>query len=391
MIASWWLACVDDPLAGLVLVGSDPPDRPIAGLAPEWQARFDQGDALFEQAFRGSTGLGPVYIRAACASCHADDGRGPGEVQKFVVVEPDGVTPSSDLLPWGHTARPYVAGGATTPLVPPDRADLRITTRAPNPVFGRGYLEAVREDEVERVAQQQAARGDAITGRPNRVPWQSEPNPDAEFHSFGPGDVVLGRFGLKGRIGTLDEFAADALQGDLSITSPLRPDELPNPDGRVDDDRPGVDVDAEVVNLLADYVRLLAIPERVPTDGADLFDAVGFAACHVVALRTRDDHPVPQLRDVEAELYTDLLLHDLGEPWGDSLPEFEASGTEWKTAPLVGLRHLPTYLHDGRAHTVEQAILGHRGDGSEADDVIDAFEALSPSDRGVVLRFVESL
>ena len=79
----------EDPLAGLVLVGTDPSDAPIASLDADWAERFAAGDALFEATFREASGLGPVYVRHACGSCHADDGRGPGIVDKFVRVEAD--------------------------------------------------------------------------------------------------------------------------------------------------------------------------------------------------------------------------------------------------------------------------------------------------------------
>lgn len=383
-----------DPLAGLILVGADPPDAAIADLPAPWADRFAEGDVAFDAVYRDATGLGPAYVRQACTSCHADDARGPGVVEKFVRVEPDGVTPRADQsgLPWGHTARPHVAGGATTPLLPPsDLPDLLVTARLAPPVFARGYVEAVADEEMERVEAEQAAAGE-VSGRVHRVAWQSAANPDARFHDHGPGDEgLVGRFGLKARIATLDEFVADALQGDLSITSPLRPDELPNPDGRADDLRPGVDVDLDTVNVVADYVRLLAIPARDDVPGADVFAEVGCAACHVPRLRTRDDHPVPALAGIDAPLYSDLLLHDLGAALADGMIEGDAGPSEWKTAPLVGVRHQRALLHDGRARDVEEAIVAHGEPDSEAAASVDAFLALPEAERAVLVRFVESL
>jgi CxxC motif-containing protein (DUF1111 family) len=369
----WLVACApDDPLAGLILVGDDPPDAPLAGLSGEWLDRFTVGDARFEAPFREATGLGPVYVRSSCAACHADDARGPGVVEKFVLVDDDG-EPLVDqsALAWGHTARPHVAGGATTPLVPPDAPGLLVTTRSPPAVFGRGWLEAVREDELRRVAEEQAAGDEGVSGRIAALP-----------------DGV-GRFGLKARVPTLEAFAADALLGDMSITSPTLPDELPNPDGLADDLRPGVDVDAAFVTSLADYVRLLAIPERRPTDGLALFEDAGCATCHVPHLRTRADHPVSQLRDQDAAVFTDLLLHELGA--SDGLAEGDAGPSEWRTPPLMGLRHLRNLLHDGSADTVEDAILAHGADGSEALTSVDRFLSLPDADQQTLLTYVESL
>ena len=101
-------------------------------------------------------------------------------------------------------------------------------------------MEAVLDSEIERVEREQAARTDGIHGRINRVTYASEPNPDDLARTYAKGDAgLIGRFGLKARIATLDDFTADAFQGDMGITTPLRPVELPNPDGLTDDRQAG--------------------------------------------------------------------------------------------------------------------------------------------------------
>src|SRR5204862_462561 len=87
-------------------------------------------------------------------------------------------------------------------------------------------LLAGADAEIERVAAEEAGRDDGTHGRINHVVYASESNPDTRYHRHAKGDVVIGRFGLKARIGTLDDFTADALQGDMGITNPLRPGEL---------------------------------------------------------------------------------------------------------------------------------------------------------------------
>lgn len=375
-----------DPLAGLTVVSEDPSDSPIAGLDAAWMERFNEGDSAFEALFRDAQGLGPAYIRASCASCHAEDARGPGIVTKVVV--PDDPELDAALLPYGHTERPYVAGGATTPLLAPDDARILRSTRAPPAVFGRGYLEAVTDETILALAAEQAAEGE-VSGRANLVTCDFEANPDGRFFACEPGSTVVGRFGLKARVPTLDGFAADAYQGDMAITSPMRPFELPNPDGLTDDALPGVDIDLETVNLTADYMRLLAIPDRADVDGAALFEDAGCATCHVPTLPTRPDWPVQSVAGIDAPVFTDLLLHDMGV--SDGLHDQDAGASEWRTAPLIGLRFLKSYLHDGSAQTVEDAILAHAAEGSEANDAVDRFEALSAADRATLLTYVESL
>jgi CxxC motif-containing protein (DUF1111 family) len=385
-----------DPLAGLTIVGDDPTDVPLASASTSERARFVEGDGRFDAFFRESDGLGPLYVRQACSSCHDGAGRGPGAVQKMAMVEEDGVTPLPDqsALPFGHTARPFMAAGATSPIAPPEVAGVKVSSRLGPPVFGRGYLEAIDDAEILRLEAEQASRDDGIHGRANRVTFHSKANPDQPFHDHQEGDAdLLGRFGFKARVATLDDFTADAFQGDMGITSPLRPVELPNPDGMIDDALAGVDVDLETVNVIADYMRLLEIPQRSPPEGpgAALFAEARCDVCHAPSMRTRDDYPIPALAGIDAPAFTDLLLHDMGSALADGLTDESASGRSWRTAPLIGLRHMPSFLHDGRARTVELAVLAHEGEGSEANDSVSRFRALSFDDRAALLAFVEAL
>ena len=367
-------------------------DVPIDGLSRDDVTRFDDGDALFGLPFQPADGLGPLYIRTSCEACHREGARGPGLVQKIAIVEPDGVTPASDLsaLPWGHTERPGLAAGATTPITAPAVPGIKVTIRVGPPVFGRGYLEAIDDAEMLRVEAAQAARGDAIHGRANRTAFASLPNPDPTFGGLQTGQAVLGRFGLKARIAVLDDFTADAFQGDMGLTTPMRPSELPNPDGLADDLRAGVDLGQDHIDRIAFYLRRIAIPRRVGlTDGgAALFAQVQCAACHVPSLRTRADYPIPELAGIDAPVYTDLLLHDMGAALADGQTDGSATSPGWRTAPLIGLRFAASYLHDGRAATVTDAVLAHDG---EAADSRTRFQALSPDDQRTLIDFVSAL
>lgn len=134
-----------------------------------------------------------------------------------------------------------------TPLVAPSNPTVKVTIRLGMPLMGH-YMEAVLDSEIKRVAAAQAARTDAIHGTINMVAYSSEPNPDTTYWTYKKGDMTIGRFGVKAREPTIDDFVADALQNDIGITSPLRPTEFANPDGLIDDLKPGVDVTAEHVN-----------------------------------------------------------------------------------------------------------------------------------------------
>ena len=259
----------------------------------------------------------------------------------------------------GTLLRPHATTGSGDPI-PPDT--LR---RFGPPVFGRGYVEAVADSEIERVARSQRNHPH-VSGRSPRL-----------------AGGAIGRFGLKSRLATLDAFVADAYLNDMGITSPHQPHE------EGDDGKPGVDLADGVVEQVADYVRMLAIPPRVAgVPGADLFERVGCAVCHVPELATRSDYPVPQLAGIAAPIYSDLLLHDMGEELADGIAEGAASGSEWRTAPLIGVRHLSALLHDGRARDVRGAIEAH---GGEAGFARDAFLGLEPAQQDRLVRFVESL
>lgn len=371
---------------------ADPVDTPLHGASQDEVTRFHDGDAVFELPRRDADGLGPLYIRHACADCHQAGVRGPGLVQKMSVVQADGVTAAEDqsMLAYGHTVRPYVTAGAKTPILPPDDKAVKLSVRVGPPVIGRGYMEAVADSEIERMEAEQKGRDDGIHGRVNRVTYQSQENPDKTFasHTFGEKNLI-GRFGLKARVATLDDFTADAFQGDMGITSPMRPTEPANPDGLTDDDKAGVDVSIDDVNLAAFYMRLLEIPRReADPAGEALFVAARCSVCHAPSLKTRDDYPISLLAGIDAPVFTDFLLHDLGPDLADGMTDGDARGAEWRTAPLLGLRHSRTYLHDGRATSVEQAILLHAG---EAADSVQRFQALGQADRDTLVRFVEGL
>ena len=371
-------------------------DVPIDGLPESLVQRFEDGKERFQHVFEASEGLGPVFINHACASCHEHAGKGPGAATKMVKVTDDGATPADDQSAFlhGHTLRPHVAGPGTLGIEVPSKVpNVKMTQRIGPAVFGRGYMEAVADAEIERVAAAQAQRTDGISGRINRVAWGSERNPGQRIHDHRPGATgLIGRFGLKAQVATIDDFTAGAFLLDMGLTSPLRPAELPNPDDLADDDRVGVDVSAEVVNVVSDYARLLRLPPRGPLNarGQAAFEAALCHVCHVPSLRTREDYPIAALAGIDAPLYTDLLVHDMGVALSDGLQEGDASWREWRTAPLVGLRFFAArgYLHDGRAPTVADAIEAHDGEaaGSRA-----AYRALSDADRAALLELVSAL
>jgi CxxC motif-containing protein (DUF1111 family) len=394
------VAC-DEGAAGpereYTLVTADPTDVPVANLTPAERATFDVGDASFELRRRDTQGVGPIFIRRACASCHDEGLRGPGRVQKMVQLAEDGMSPAPDqpMLPYGETVRPYsTLDTGEAVVVPADDENILVTSRLPPAVLGRGYMEAVLDSEIERVAAAQAMRTDGISGRINRVTYDAAMNPGGGFHAFEPGQGnLIGRFGLKAARPALDDFVSRAFLLDIGLTSPLRPSELPAPEGSGDDAKPGVDLALAELLDTTNYVRTLAIPGRGEGSarGRELFDQVKCSVCHVPSMRTRKDYPIAALADMDAPVYTDFLLHDRGPSYADGVVEGSAQPSEWRTAPLIALRFFKAYLHDGSAHSVSEAIAAHAAPGSETAVAATLFFALPSSDQAELVKFVESL
>jgi CxxC motif-containing protein (DUF1111 family) len=409
------------PASDVAIQQGDPSDVPVDGLPDALVKLFNDGDSEFDSSLYPADGLGPLYTRDSCGGCHDNAARGPGLVQKMVFVGTDGLTPvanQSVFLPFGNTEHPLAVTqipGVKTHLLPPDldggllfdpdagdggeidagSDQLKVSIRLGPPVLGRGYMEAVADSEILRMESEQATRTDGIHGHVNHVTFVSLPNPDQTYDTNKTGDTVIGRFGLKARIATLDEFVADASQGDMGITTPMRPTEIANPDGITDDLKPGIDLTADEMNSRAMYMRLIAIPSRAPNPaGKALFEQATCNVCHAESLQTSATYPTAVLANIAAPIYTDMLLHDMGDTLADSVTggnEFEAGPRDWRTSALIGLRFDHAFLHDGRAPTIDAAILQHDGTGSEAHNAVSLYKALSPTDQQTLLEFVGSL
>jgi CxxC motif-containing protein (DUF1111 family) len=381
------------------------------------------GDAAFEAAFvtapaTVNPGLGPLYNHTNCDGCHRRDGRGLPQLgngptsQALVRVSlPSGIprvpggpvavpgfgtqlqdhavfgfTPEVRLtLAWDEEVGNYQDGGAYSlrrPRLSITDAEGRAlpsqmltSLRIGPPMFGRGLLEAIDAATLESLADPSDADGDGIAGRINS-PWD-------ELR----GESAIGRFGQKANTPTLQQQVAAAYANDMGVSNPMFPDS----DGRTD-------IDAATVDSVTFYLSTLAVPARADSSpaaerGEALFDDMGCARCHVPSLVT-GDHAIPALAQQRIWPYSDLLLHDMGEGLADGRPDFAATGSQWRTAPLWGIGLVQTvspgagYLHDGRARTFAEAILWH---GGEAQSAREAFRSASRSDREALLAFLAIL
>ena len=120
--------------------------------------------------------------------------------------------------------------------------------------------------------------------------------------------------------------------------------------------------------------------------GAVLFAQIGCANCHLPALKTGLSS-VPQLNNVTFFPFSDFLLHDMGS-LNDQIAQIDASGNEMRTASLWGIRVLTTFRHDGRASTLQAAILAHDGQGRTASK---NFSKPSTTSKNQLIAFLNSL
>jgi CxxC motif-containing protein (DUF1111 family) len=382
-----------DQLTTAAPVEGDVFDAAVAGLTAAELAAFVRGDAEFGRRFAPATGLGPIFNDASCAACHSGDGRGRLEnaLQRIGSAADDYLRSQG-----GPQIQDRAIPGIEPEHVP---AGAAVSLRLPPPVFGVGLIEAIPEATIVAQADPDDRDGDGISGRPNWV------QPGAYVPTTEPGGGAgprLGRFGRKAQVSNLLEQVVEAYHQDIGITSDYRPEENRNPLSSVPIEAVDHAVDPEIpaatVQAVVHYIRTLAPPypgadTEQRGEGRALFMTAGCAACHTPSLQTGPS-PIAALADKPVELYSDLLLHDMGEALADHRPDGSASGREWRTTPLWGLRLMRQFLngealllHDGRARTVEEAILLHDG---EAQRSRDAFAALSAPARRALLDFVES-
>jgi CxxC motif-containing protein (DUF1111 family) len=378
-----WLGC---GAPGSVEVAG-PAGAPLPGLDSTWLARFAEGQALFHTEFTPEQGLGPLFNQRRCSSCHdlpRLGGMGEEPITKATRFEP----PSRcDLL--------VAEGGdniqqrATPPLrelgvefedVPASAT--AVAAVVPPPLYGLGLLEAIPESDLLAREDPDDEDGDGISGRAGRTEAGR-----------------IARFGRKAEFATLYDFIEGAIRFEIGLTTPAHPVEESlngRPVPPASDPVPEPEASEEMLASLTDFVRLLAPPERdapaadtaraVIRQGERAFGESGCDRCHVPAMRT-GPAAVRVMAGKTLRLYSDLLLHDLGAGLA-TVCGFAAAPSEFRTAPLMGLRLRHKYLHDGRARSIEQAIRLH---GGEAERARDAFERLPVEGQHAMIRFLLSL
>ncbi|UII19830.1 di-heme oxidoreductase family protein [Fulvivirga ligni] len=378
-------------------------------------------------------GVGPLFNARSCSSCHFKDGRGRPKLNADdkdesmlyrlsisgttsfggPMPEPNygtqlnphailGVVAEGDMeITYQEVAGTYADGSSYSLRKPYYQlknggygafaAGTMISPRTAPHMVGLGLLASIDESTILAMADPDDVNNDGISGRVNMV-WDFE----AEKQT-------TGRFGWKANVPTLKQQTAGAFLGDIGITSSMFT-EQDCMDSQTDCKEAVSGGSPELKEKILEQVTLysgtLAVPKRrdwedpVVLQGKQLFISANCSACHTMKIQTGYNADFPEFADQTIRPYTDMLLHDMGEELADGRPDFQASGSEWKTPPLWGIGLIEVvnghtlYLHDGRARNLDEAILWHGGEGEKSKQ---AFIKMEKQERDALVKYLKSL
>jgi CxxC motif-containing protein (DUF1111 family) len=426
----------------LQFVARDPGVRPdpagaggmLSGLTDLEQQLFAVGLEAFEevQSVQGTIpqtepGLGPSFNLDSCAGCHAQPaigGTSPAVNPQVEVATKEGaynevpffITQNGPVREARFKFKPNgkpdggvhalftITGRTDAPgcaILQPDfqaaAASQNLIFRIPTPTFGSGLIEAIDDDTI--IANMRANNllklFVGINGRPNTS----------------GNDGTITRFGWKAQNKSLELFSGEAYNVEQGVTSNMFPQErdedpacrfnaTPESTPHFDATNP-LEIPSDVVKF-AIFMRFLAPPTPVPDNpsivlGRTLFTAVGCALCHTPTLHTGKKVATGALQDTDANLFSDLLLHNMGPGLADGISQGDARGDEFRTAPLWGLGQRIFFLHDGRTSDLRAAIQAHASPSngpippSEANQVIAIFNQLPEFYKQSILNFLRGL
>jgi len=409
----------------------------LAGLSATQQEYFEAGKEDFEDPETVADGLGPRMNLDSCGGCHAqpavggsspfvnpqvafasqDGGKdsvpaflranGPVREARFV-RNADGTADGGVHAIFTITGRDGAAGCfLTQPDFDNQLAKNNVIFRIPTPVFGAGLIEQIPDSAIlaNQADNSSVKRTLGIRGRPNfhvagrTITGQTNNNGN---------DGTIARFGWKAQNKSMVLFSGEAYNVEMGITNELFQTEreekgscqfagTPNSVTNTDE--------ADSVNVVASidkfslFMRFLDQPVASPNspggassiaNGRSLFSSVGCALCHTPQLKTGRS-TIAALNNKFVNLFSDLLIHDMGDGLADGVSQGEAGPREFRSAPLWGLGQRVFFLHDGRTSNLISAIKAHSSNGSEANSVIQNFFNLSDRQEQDLLNFLRSL
>jgi CxxC motif-containing protein (DUF1111 family) len=415
----------------------DPPT--FEPLDEAMQARDALGHAVFNTHFVAAStpgagridGLGPLFNSSACDECHNEgaDARGPradGPAPGPLVVQLEPPVRAGQLLSGDPRYGHVLSTGALQGLLPEGTVGIQYEMRTGHYPDGAAYqlrvptyrltdlrYGALSASTVIRPRMAPALFGDGLLESvPEQAIVQGVPGPDGGAAMGEPawqwvqGQRVLGRFGWQGNSISIRDQIQKAFSREMGLTTRDDPQDdctAVEQDCRAQPSGGQPEVSDELLDGVVQFVRWLAVPAADASEAGaasagptldPTFVAVGCASCHRPRLPVVLPDAQGRIRHGSIAAFTDLRLHDLG----DGLADRDASGhivpSRWRTAPLWGMGYrlgreqFPTLLHDGRARSLEEAILWHGGEASHARE---AFEHLPAGERASLLHWLGAL
>jgi CxxC motif-containing protein (DUF1111 family) len=427
---------------------------PLAGLAPDEMAYFEDGMARFAtiEVVSGATqsqgnGLGPRFNSNQCSSCHSQPFIGGSSPALNPLIAVATLNGAANTLPWFETANGPVRearfvqsngaydGGVHNIFVVTGRSDVgssctitqpvftpagnplsgqggnpNIVFRIPTPTLGAGLIEAISDSAIlANMTANAAANSQAgVHGHANAILGGNT--------NLSANDGTITRFGWKAQNKSLLMFAGEAYNVEMGISNQLFPQERDEtascrPYNVTPEDTNNFSISTGYyststlsdIEAFANFMRMLAPPAPAPATpstiaGRAQFISVGCAACHTPSFTTgaaiatgSSRSPSPALSGQTANLYSDLLVHHMGQGLADGITQGQAGPDEFRTAPLWGIGERVFFLHDGRTANLITAIEAHSSQGSEANTVVQRFNGLSPALQQDILNFLRSL
>jgi CxxC motif-containing protein (DUF1111 family) len=375
---------------------------PLANLTPLETTMFNSGQTIFTKPWDAVGGLGPVFTKTSCSLCHSVPAVGGASLTKntfFGTINQDGtfnpLTNEGGMFLQPFSIQRFAPRCVLRGEVVPTDATVHARHLVPE-VFGMGLIDSIPDESIRANA---VDKGMGIQGIVDEVLDENN-NPR------------VGKYGYKAQFATVMQISASALVHDIGITNPIETNEdLPsgNPIPHLCAVAPEPNDDGSNLMAIFHFVMYLAPnPPGAPNiNGQTLFnsDTLGCYKCHTPTYTTGPQITMPlhwgdpktilskALSNQPVNLYSDLLLHEMGARLSDGLPLTPyATGTMFRTTPLWGLSTRIAngfgLLHDGRTTSVSTAILAH---GGEATQSITAFTALSAQDQTDLIAFISSL
>lgn len=368
---------------------------PLVGLTSAQLALFESGKALFQHPLEVGEGLGPIFNKAGCMSCHANPLGGWGSI----TVNHFGMDEEGEFVLYpGEVQSLAQAFGNSEACKENIPADATVhATRVTNSSMAFGMIEAIPDAAISANADDLDGNGDGVSGR---VHWVEALE--------APGIARAGRFGWKAQVPTTLTFTGDASRNEMGLTNRLVPSENP-PNGnysllaQCDTVSDPEDVpDAEglaFIDRVTAFQRYLGVPPQTPRagmTGETLFNSIGCGTCHVAQWTTSTDASLEAaLRGQVIRPYSDFLLHDMGL-LADGIQQGDANEGEFRTPVLWNLRTRDPMLHSGAASgsdfniRIRAAITAHGPFGEGAGSAA-AFSKLPAAQQQQVINFLDSL